>query len=98
MTTPTVLPFDVLSPHRAQIGESPLWSVAEQCLYWVDIEGRTLKRFECAAKRHSHIALSERAGSIDPRQGGGVLTAMDTGIFHLTQGPIGALGTERTHP
>jgi len=98
MTTPTVLPFDVLSPHRAQIGESPLWSVAEQCLYWVDIEGRSLQRFEWAAKRLSQWALSERAGSIALRLGGGLLAAMETGIFHLTPGPAGEIATERIHP
>ena len=29
--------IDVLSPVRDRLGESPLWSVADQVLWWVDM-------------------------------------------------------------
>ena len=28
----------VISESRDQVGESPVWSVAEQALYWVDMK------------------------------------------------------------
>ncbi|MEI6738149.1 MAG: SMP-30/gluconolactonase/LRE family protein, partial [Pseudomonadota bacterium] len=31
---------------KALLGECPLWSVAEQRLYWVDISGRSVNRFD----------------------------------------------------
>lgn len=35
-----------LNDHRCLLGESPLWSAAEQALYWVDIPGRELLRWK----------------------------------------------------
>jgi sugar lactone lactonase YvrE len=98
MTTPTALPFDVLCTHRAKIGESPIWSASEQCLYWVDIEGRSLQRFEWANQRVSQWALGERAGSIALRSRGGLLAAMESGIFYLDLGAEGKIDIERVHP
>jgi len=33
-------------PARARLGECPLWNPAEGCLYWVDIDGRMIHRFD----------------------------------------------------
>ena len=98
MTIPTALPFDVLCTHRAKIGESPIWSASEQCLYWVDIEGRSLQRFEWANQRLSQWALVERAGSIALRSRGGLLAAMESGIFFLSPRQEGKIDIERVHP
>lgn len=35
-------------PVRAPLGESPVWSPEEACLYWVDIDGRAVHRFDPA--------------------------------------------------
>eukprot|EP01041_Mallomonas_annulata_P032073 gene32073-54494_t len=43
----------VLSPTRDRVGESPVWSVAQQALYWVDIEGRTVHRLDWQTKQQS---------------------------------------------
>ncbi len=32
----------VISEERDRVGESPVWSLAEQALYWVDIEAGTI--------------------------------------------------------
>ena len=45
-------PMELLLPHHQdQVGESPLWSPAEQALYWVDIEGRALRRLRWADRQ-----------------------------------------------
>ena len=72
----------VLGPVRCQVGESPLWSPGEQALYWVDIEGLAVHRMD-AAGQHRQWAVAERIGCIAVHGQGGLLAAMETGLFHL---------------
>jgi sugar lactone lactonase YvrE len=85
---------ELLSDARCSVGESPLWSVAEQALYWVDIEGRALHRVG-AEGHHRQWPLAERIGCIAHRAGGGLLAAMESGLFHLA---LDADGTLRSTP
>lgn len=62
---------------RDRLGECPLWDGAG--LWWVDIHGRAIKRYEGGALRT--YAVPEPVGSIALRAGGGLLAAMQTGIF-----------------
>jgi sugar lactone lactonase YvrE len=75
----------VLSTSRDRVGECPVWSVAEQALYWVDIEGRHIHRFDWASQTQQTWNTAERVGCIalTDRLGvsGGVVAAMETGIF-----------------
>jgi sugar lactone lactonase YvrE len=75
--------IEVLCHPHDQVGESPVWSVAEQALYWVDIEGRAVRRFDWASRTLRSWAVSERIGSIALHAAGGLLAAMETGLFHL---------------
>jgi sugar lactone lactonase YvrE len=34
----------IVGATRDRVGESPVWSVAEQALYWVDIEAPSIHR------------------------------------------------------
>lgn len=83
----------VLCPVRCSVGESPLWSVAEQALYWVDIEGRRIHRFDLGAARHDAWGTAERVACIALHAQGGLLAAMETGIFHVRLGSAGALAS-----
>ena len=38
---------------RNRLGEGPIWSAAEQALYWVDILGSTVNRFDPASGGHA---------------------------------------------
>ena len=77
---------EALCPVRNRVGESPVWSVAEQALYWVDIEGRALHRFDWATRQERHWALAERVGCIALHAGGGLIAGMETGVFRLQPG------------
>jgi hypothetical protein len=83
MVEPLKLPYEVLTPYRAQIGESPLWSVVEQAIYWVDIEGRSLQRLDWSTRTTARWHLPERPGSIALISSGGLLVAMESGIFRF---------------
>ena len=80
MSTPVEL---LLPHHRDQVGESPLWSPAEQALYWVDIEGHKLHRWSCADQRVQSWQTQERPACIALHAAGGLIAGMDTGVFHL---------------
>jgi sugar lactone lactonase YvrE len=79
-----VADFSVLSPSRDRVGESPVWSVAAQALYWVDIEGRSIRRFDWASRTQQSWSTPERVGCIALSTRNTVIAAMETGIFEVT--------------
>jgi sugar lactone lactonase YvrE len=87
----------VLCPVRCEVGESPVWSVAEQALYWVDIEGRRIHRFDAASATHASWATAERVGCIALHAQGGLLAAMETGIFHMRLGREASVAATLLH-
>jgi sugar lactone lactonase YvrE len=62
------------------LGESCVWSQREQALYWIDVRGRLLRRFDYRAERTHSFPLPELAGATALRGRGGVLVAMETCI------------------
>jgi sugar lactone lactonase YvrE len=87
--------FDVLGDVRTRVGESPLWSASESALWWVDIEGRQLHRL--AGGVHSSWTTHERLACIALHDAGGLLAAMETGVFRLQVQPDGALKNQLAH-
>jgi L-arabinonolactonase len=76
----------------SRLGESPVWSVAEQALYWVDIGAGEpeagqppswLHRFDPAEGSTRSWALPETVGSFALCEGGGALVAILSGLHHL---------------
>jgi sugar lactone lactonase YvrE len=51
-------------PARAQLGECPLWSAADDRLYWVDIDGRAVHRFDPATGIDEAVDVPGRPGSL----------------------------------
>ena len=64
----------------AQLGESPLWSPAENALYWVDIKNPRLFRHDMGAGVTRVTAMPEEIGAIALRTGGGLVAAMRSGF------------------
>lgn len=76
--------FKVLSASRDRVGECPVWSAAEQALYWVDIEGKRIHRFDWQSKVQQTWATDERVGCIAlVERAGCAIAAMETGIFEI---------------
>jgi len=67
---------------RDGVGESPVWSAAQQALYWVDIPGRKLQRWSAADGARSWTT-EEMPCCIAQRPQGGWLCAMESGVFTL---------------
>lgn len=55
---------EAVLPAAAQLGECPLWSVSEQCLYWIDIDGRAVHRYDPATGHDQLMTVAGRPGSI----------------------------------
>ncbi len=66
---------------RASLGECPVWSTAEQVLYWVDINAPSLNRFDPATGRNTVMAMPEAIGCFALRQRGGFIVALRGGIW-----------------
>ena len=78
------------------VGESPVWSAAEQALYWVDILAPAVHRWQPASGERREWPLPAAVGSIGLREGGGLVVALRSG-FHLFDLDAGAL-TFLAHP
>ena len=82
---PVVVP--VVGSSRDRVGESPVWDVRGQALYWVDIEGRLIRRWDVAAQTLQSWAVPERVGCIAlSARGAGdeVIAAMETGVYAVS--------------
>ena len=88
MSSQTTEPFSVqcrvITETRDRVGESPVWSVTEQALYWVDIEGRRIHRWDSAAGTVQSWHSPERVGCIVLSARGGLVAAMESGVFEVT--------------
>ncbi len=66
----------------ASLGEGPLWDPRARRLYWVDIKGRRIHRFDPASGRDESWATPEDIGSLAVREKGGLVVALTSG-FHF---------------
>jgi sugar lactone lactonase YvrE len=79
---------------KAMTGESPVWSPEEQALYWVDIPGQSLNRFDPRTGASRTWSMPEPVGSFAFRTSGGLILAMRAGFanFDLATGALTTLG------
>ena len=63
------------------LGESPFWHPGEQRLWWADIPGRRLNRFDPRSGAHEHWEFESEPGACAPRLDGRLLLAMRDGLF-----------------
>ena len=66
----------------AELGEGPIWVERESALWFVDIKGRNLRRYEPVSGRQSAWGAPAQPGFILPTRGGGFLVGLKTGL-HL---------------
>jgi sugar lactone lactonase YvrE len=78
-----VTAFDVLPVPAARLGESPLWHPDEAALYWVDIDGCALHRWQPRSATHTAWRLDCEPGSAAPMPDGGLLLAQRDGLWHF---------------
>ncbi|MFT5503161.1 MAG: L-arabinonolactonase [Gammaproteobacteria bacterium] len=79
--------ISILSQHRCQLGEGPLWDPRAQCLYWIDSLGPTLYRYDEQTQKARYWELpGQSIGSLAVRDQGGLILAMDQSIYCFDPG------------
>jgi sugar lactone lactonase YvrE len=68
---------------RCMVGEGPVWDVAEQALYFVDIVGKAVHRFDPATEATRSWDVGQIIGSMALRANGGAIVALKQGVFTL---------------
>ncbi len=68
---------------KAECAECPVWVAEEQALYWTDIPGRTLNRFDPASGGNRVWPMPEEVGSFALREVGGVVAALRSGFAFI---------------
>ncbi len=74
-------PFACVLDIGAALGESPVWSVDEQVLYFVDINAPSLNRFDPASGHHAAMPMPSSIGSFALRRRGGFIVALRDGVW-----------------
>jgi len=65
------------------LGESPLWHPGEQLLYWCDIPGRKLNRFDPCNGAHCEWAFDTDVACCAPVRDGGLVLALRRGLVRF---------------
>jgi sugar lactone lactonase YvrE len=65
---------------RAELGESPRWSVRDACLYWVDIAAQRLHRFDPTTGTNATRQFDQPVACVAPRASGGLVLGMRDGV------------------
>ena len=75
---------DVLLDVRSELAEGPRWDAAAGVLLWVDIEGRTLHRWD--GTTHEATVFDDRLGCVAPTDAGDMLVALATRLVLASTG------------
>lgn len=85
MTPMTTMPYDPqpLPVPASLLGESPFWHPQENALYWCDIPGHALNRYDPSANLHESWSFETDVSCCAPVLGGGLLLALRSGLWHF---------------
>jgi len=75
--------LELAADAKADLGEGPVWHPVEQALYWVDITGKTLHRYNPADGSTASRTFDKMLGAAVPCRDGGFMLAMQDGIYRL---------------
>lgn len=76
----TVIDAAVALKANAKLGEGSIWSIENQKLYWVDIEGKRLNIFDPVAGENKAYDVGRRVGTVVPVTEAVVLVALEDGM------------------
>ena len=70
-----------ITKQRASLGESPVWSPEENCVYWIDILSPKLLRTDLSTQETHTWNMPSQIGMIALRASGGLIIALEDGIY-----------------
>ena len=66
-----------------ELGEGAFWDADEGVLYFVDIEGKQVHRYNPSSGKVDSVPTSSRVGTVVTREKGGLLVALENGFSFL---------------
>jgi sugar lactone lactonase YvrE len=75
-------------PLAAQLGEGPVWIGRERALWFVDIEGRSLHRFDPASGAGKRFPMPGRPSFIAPADDGSLIVGMELQLHRVLDGAL----------
>lgn len=81
---------DCVLDAKAAVGEGAVWCERQQVLWWVDIDGCALHRFDPATGQDESWPMPGRIGCFALRERGGLVVALENG-FHFYDPDSGTL-------
>ncbi len=72
--------LEQLTTEPVALGEGPCWHAEEGVLYWVDILGKALHRFDPTTGEDRMWSFDEMIGTVAPHAAGGLLLAFQSGF------------------
>ena len=84
----------------AELGEGPVWSAGDQALWFVDIKGRRIHRYDPATEEKRSWDAPEQVGFVLPTAGGGWIAGLQSGLhrFDPAQGLFTQMPAPEQHP
>ena len=74
----------VKNTHIPILGENPIWHPEEKVLYWVNITGGEIHRYNVKTEKSQTIEMGCMIGTVATANGNySVLVALETGIYGL---------------
>lgn len=83
MPVATTIRAELLVDARAEAGESPWWSAHEECLYWVDIHGKRIHRFDPRAGADREWGTPDLVTFVATHRQGGLVVALRDRLCHV---------------
>jgi sugar lactone lactonase YvrE len=77
----TELDAELVLDAGAILGEGPVWDADAGVLWWVDIEGRQIHRFDPVTMADSAIPTPTMVGAVALRARGGLVAALADGVY-----------------
>lgn len=68
---------------RAELGEGVFWSEREQKVFWVDIEGHRVCRFDPATGENKSVTVGQQVGTVVENEAGGLIVGLKDGVYAL---------------
>jgi L-arabinonolactonase len=78
-----MLRIELLIDAHAELGEGPLWDVAEQRLFWIDSLGARVHSCDARGGAPRSWDVPEHIGSLALRQTGGAIVSLRDGFYAL---------------
>jgi sugar lactone lactonase YvrE len=76
-----MLDIQCVADTKSKLGEGPLWDPRDQVLWWLDIKGHFIHRFDPKTGENRTWTTPEDSGCLAVREKGGLIVALKSGIY-----------------